>query len=70
MCPVTDEGNLFGEIIHLDYRSPDRPARKDLHNSSCMTDGVLSVFPQLIIVTLHCWMFGNIDFQPHFYDTL
>lgn len=31
---------------------------------------VSSVFAQLIIVTLHCPLFGNINFRSLFYDTL
>lgn len=61
---------FLGEIIHLDCRSPDRLVRKGLHNSSCATDGVLSAFTQLIIVTLHCLLFGDIDFQVRIYNTL
>lgn len=68
MCSAADDGSLFGEIFHLDCRSPDRLVRKELHNSSCATDGALSVFTQLIIVTLHCLLFGDIDFQPCFYN--
>lgn len=61
---------FFGGITHLDCRSPDRRVRKELHNSSCVTDGVLSVFIRLIIVTPRCFLSGNIDFQPQIYNTL
>lgn len=46
---------FWGEISHLDCRSPDRLVRKEHRNSSCATGGVLFVFTQLIIVTLVVW---------------
>lgn len=69
MCLETTEGSLFREIIHLDCRNPDRLVREELHNSVTVTDGALSAFAQLIIVILHCLLFGNIDFHPRFYNT-
>lgn len=43
-------------------RGPDRRVRKGPR--------ALSVFIQVIIVTLYCLLFGNIDIRPGFYSTL
>ena len=65
MCPETTKGSLFCKIIHLDCRSPDRLVREELHNSVTVTNEALSVFEQLIIVTLACCLATSILREAH-----